>query len=85
LSGGSICDLLDPNTQCTAGDEFTVYFQRAEVIDSFGNPVPNAIVLSESGFNPNAAPEPSTFALLVSVLIAATVLKHVYQKRQTGD
>ena len=83
LAGPSLCYLFpSEGASCSAASSYSSAILGAEVLDSSGNVVSGATVLSDSGFNPNAAPEPGTFGLLGIALISAPLLKRRLRLRQ---
>jgi hypothetical protein len=71
LDTAAVCN----NPECIAFADFihTVAITGAEEFDANGNVIPNATIVSESGFNPNATtnvPEPASVAMLAFGLVA---------------
>jgi hypothetical protein len=87
LEGHSLCYNANPGPGegCMAQAAFSADITGAEVLNSSNNVVSGAIVLSESGFNPNASPEPGTFVLFGSALVLAAFLRRSFESRQPRD
>jgi hypothetical protein len=79
---GASCDAF--NASCTSNVNFidTLQITGAQLFDANGNLIPDASFISESGFNPNAVPEPSSFLLLGSGLLGIAT---IYRRRSLSN